>query len=285
MLLLMSRKLLVLLSILFSNHLHAQKKGDWISLFNGKDLSGWNTYLEVALDSSGTPLGTTPLGYNNDPQKIFSVVRREKMIRISGQTWGAVSTKGEFENYHLQLRFKWGKARWAEKKDAPMDSGLLYHSIGEPMYSGWLTAHEFQIEENHSGDYWSIGNVLQTIPNSFYRKQGWGYDPEGELREFGREGERRCPRATTATEYSAGEWNTLDLFCYGDTSVHLLNGKVVMVLYQSKQYINGKEIPLTKGKIQLQSEGAEVFYKDIRIRTITGLKDVLSTIKIAKPSI
>jgi hypothetical protein len=34
---------------------------------------------------------------------------------------------------------------------------------------------------------------------------------------------------------------------------------------------NGKELPLTKGKIQIQSEGAEVFYKGIKIQSIDKL--------------
>ncbi len=249
-------------------------KSEWTPLFNGKDLSGWNTYLDIALDSSGIPLGTDPLGFNNDPQGIFSVNAQEKTIRISGQTWGALSTLSEYENYHLQLKFKWGNATYAEKKDKPMDTGLLYHSIGEPMYTGWLTSQEFQIEEQHTGDYWSIGKVLQTIPNSKYRQVGWGYDAAGEMRAFGKAGERRCPRAE-ATEYPRGEWNTVELYCYKDTSVHVLNGKVVMVLYNSRHYMDGQELPLTKGKLQLQSEGAEVFYKDIRIRSIENLNQVL----------
>ena len=67
------------------------------------------------------------------------------------------------------------------------------------------------------------------------------------------------------------EWNTLDLYCHGDTSVHMINGKVMMVLYHSSQLENGHAIPLVKGKIQIQSEGAEVFYKNIIVQPLDAI--------------
>ena len=69
-----------------------------------------------------------------------------------------------------------------------------------------------------------------------------------------------------------GEWNTLDLYCFEGKSLHVVNGEVVMILKNSR-YVDedGESIPLTKGKIQLQSEAAEVFFKDIRIREIDSL--------------
>lgn len=47
-----------------------------------------------------------------------------------------------------------------------------------------------------------------------------------------------------------------------------MNGKVVMVLENSIQIDNDKRRDLTKGKIQLQSESAEIFYRNIQIRHI-----------------
>jgi hypothetical protein len=44
-----------------------------------------------------------------------------------------------------------------------------------------------------------------------------------------------------------------------------------MVLRNSRYVENGKSIPLTYGKIQIQSEAAEVYYKDIKIRTLEAL--------------
>ncbi|HUZ59441.1 MAG TPA: DUF1080 domain-containing protein [Hanamia sp.] len=72
-------------------------------------------------------------------------------------------------------------------------------------------------------------------------------------------------------ENPTGEWNTLDLYCHGDTSVQMINGKVMMVLYHSSQWDNGKVTPLVKGKIQIQSEGDEIYYKDIMIESLDAI--------------
>jgi hypothetical protein len=48
-----------------------------------------------------------------------------------------------------------------------------------------------------------------------------------------------------------------------------MNGKVNLILTKTRHIVNGKEEPLTKGKIQIQSEGAKVFYRNIQI---TGIK-------------
>ncbi len=52
-----------------------------------------------------------------------------------------------------------------------------------------------------------------------------------------------------------------------------MNGVVNMVLYNSRQIEGDIEIPLVKGKIQIQSEGAEVFYKDIKISSIDKIPE------------
>ena len=50
----------------------------------------------------------------------------------------------------------------------------------------------------------------------------------------------------------------------------------MMVLYHSQQMENGKALPLNKGKLQIQSEGAEVFYKDIVIKPLDVIPNELS---------
>jgi len=78
---------------------------------------------------------------------------------------------------------------------------------------------------------------------------------------------RHCIRAANY-EKPAGEWNTIDIYCLAGTTVHMINGKVNMVLQNSQRLVGSGAEPLTKGKIQIQSEGAEVYYRNIRIRPI-----------------
>ena len=50
--------------------------------------------------------------------------------------------------------------------------------------------------------------------------------------------------------------------------VFLSNGKVNMVLHNTRQKTAHGPAPLAKGQIQIQSEAAEVYYRDIKIRPI-----------------
>jgi hypothetical protein len=258
----------------------SQRTG-WVSLFNGNDLSGWDTYIGPPLDDLGKKLSDEPVGLNKDPRQVFTVVKqaREELIRISGENWGAISTTKEYENYHLQLLFKWGSLKWGQKKNRKRDSGLLYHSVGPQGadYGAWMRSQEFQVEEGNTGDYWGVAGATQDIPVVRKSDSEYVYDPAGQLLTFsaGEKRGRHCIKQGDA-EKPSGEWNTVDLYCHGDTSVHVVNGQVVMILYHSGQLEDRKIVPLVKGKIQIQSEGAEVFYKQIRIRPLDAIPNNFS---------
>jgi 3-keto-disaccharide hydrolase len=248
----------------------------WIQLFNGKNLDGWDTWIGPPLDNSGKKLSEIPVGLNNDPDHVFTVVDQndEKLIRISGEKWGGISTKAEFENFHLQLMFKWGTLSWGQKKGKKKDSGLLYFAVGEhgADYGAWMRSQEFQIQETDCGDYWGVAGGVTDIPAIKKSDSEYVYHPQGQLYSFNANNKigRHCIKAADA-EKPTGEWNTLDLYCHRDTSVHMINGKLMMILYNSRQWENGKESPLLKGKLQIQSEGAEIFYKQIRLRSISAI--------------
>ena len=53
---------------------------DTISLFNGKDLSSFYTFIKDR-------------GKNTDPQKVFTV--KDGVIRISGEEWGCITSNDE----------------------------------------------------------------------------------------------------------------------------------------------------------------------------------------------
>lgn len=185
-------------------------------------------------------------------------------------------TKQEFENYDLKLKVKWGEKKWAPRTDKLNDSGLLYHSIGEcgvDYWRAWMLSHEFQIMEGHMGDYWNIAGSAIDVRALM---------PEGKMCAVASD---RQPFLAIGTgtgldgfclrsedhESPRGEWTELELICFQDKSLHIVNGHVVMILRNSRYRENGKTLPLTRGKIQLQSEATEVFYKDMKIRSINAL--------------
>lgn len=244
-----------------------------VALFNGKNLSGWNTFIGPPLDDAGKKLSDIPVGLNKDPNHVFTVVNMDgvNVIRISGENWGCLYTPGEYENFHLRLLFKWGKLLWGQKKGKKMDSGILYFSTGDngADYGAWMRSQEFQVEQGNCGDYWGVAGGMEDIPVVKKSDSEYVYSPTGQMMTFSAHSPvgRHCIKEGDA-EKPTGEWNTLDLYCHGDTSVQMINGQVMMVLYHSSQWDNGHAMPLAKGKIQIQSEGAEIFYKDITIEPL-----------------
>jgi hypothetical protein len=233
-----------------------------IKLFNGKDLTNFYTYL-------GSPgKGAKPYGKNNDPEKVFTV--EGGMIRVSGKVFGCFVTEKEYENYHLVVEFKWGEKTWAPRAQRAMDSGVLLHCVGEDGAAGvWMESVECQMIEGGTGDFILVKGKNQPTLTATVAKRGGQsyYDPKGTPTSF--TGGRinwwgRDPgwkdiqgfRGKEDVEKPAGEWNTLECVCAGDTITNVLNGKVVN---------KGTNCSHTKGKILFQSEGAEVFFRSIEL--------------------
>jgi hypothetical protein len=250
----------------------------WKSLFNGEDLTGWDTYLGPEYDTIHKKWDTIPVGFNVDPLKVFDVIELggEKVMRISGEKFGGISTTREFENFHLQLQFKWGILQWPPNKKGRKDSGLMYYAVGPQGADGgfWMRSHEFQIEEGDCGDYWACAGAISDVRANKKNDSTYVYNKDGNIYTFSTVSPngRNCQKFPDA-EKPTGEWNTLDLYCFGGTSVHIVNGVVTMVLQNSRQLEGGKEIPLTKGKIQFESEGAEIFFRSIKICYINKLPE------------
>ena len=197
-------------------------------------------------------------------------------IRISGEYYGGLSTQQEFQNYHLTLQFKWGEAKIPSFKNRKRDSGVLYHATGPHGVDAkaWMRSQEFQIQEGDCGDYWGVAGAVFDIPATKNEKDHYVFNDQGPMLAFKDKTDigRWCIKSPDA-ENPTGEWNTIELYCMGDSSIHIINGVVVMKLYHSRQTDNGIETPLKKGKIQLQSEGCEVYYRALVIEPIVGMPE------------
>ena len=261
----------------------------WESLFNGKDFTGWETYIGVPHPSVDIPglernedsVYTQPVGLGNDPLNVFTIVEIDgaPALHVSGQIYGSFATVSEYGNYHLRLEAKWGEKKWAprDKDETRRNSGLLYHGTGEfgIGLNVWKVSHECQIMENDFGDSYRMGATYCDITASRHdENERYVFDPAANSVHFGH-GENLTPICSKnpVNEKPLGEWNTIELLCYEGTSVHVINGKVNMVITNSRLLIDDNEIPLTKGVIQLQSEGAEIYFRNIEIRQINKIPE------------
>jgi 3-keto-disaccharide hydrolase len=261
----------------------------WTSLWNGKDLDGWTTWMQQPPPTSDVPglkrdadgKYTEPIGSGRDPLKVFTVVSNvdgQPAIRISGEVFGELRSKVSFKNYHLRLQFKWGEKKWPPRAnpETPRDSGLLYHVHAEPGEEGrtWARSVELQIQEHDVGDLYAVGSAIavraKARPGT--KPTVYDYDPAGEWTFFSQSqgASGRCIKQPD-NEKPTGEWNTVELVAFNDDAIHVVNGKVVMRLHGPVKIKTELPTPVTSGPIILQSEGAEVFYRDIQVRQISAI--------------
>lgn len=259
-----------------------KKEEKWTSLID-RNLSNWDNYLSyrhqvgykgaVPKDDDGNEIA--PIGFNQPGYNVFTVIEEnnEPVIRISGEIYGCLVSKEEYSNYHLSLKVRWGDKKWDPRKKLLKDSGIMYHSIGpigEDYWRSWMLSQEFQIMEGHMGDFWSQKTSSIDIR---------AYIPEGSMCSVADESQPFIPFGhgaqtgfcmRSANYEKPDEWNDIDLICFDGRSLHIVNGHVVMILDNSRYSENGNSSTLVKGKIQIQSEAAEVFYKDIKIRALVN---------------
>ncbi|NML92859.1 3-keto-disaccharide hydrolase [Novosphingobium olei] len=262
-------------------------------LFDGRSLAGWDSWLGYAdpRDTYGSPSGG-PIGLNHDTTGVFRVVTEDgrPAIFTSGKIWGGLITKANYRNYHLHLQFKWGKNAWFPM---PRNNGVLYHSHGAygAFFGTWMSALEFEIVPKSVGMLLTVGDSkgthsFQTVDwrvganVSVARDRSIAY-PFRRYMPGGRLSPIQMPAfnvdAAVDAERPLGEWNTLDIYTLGDRSIHVVNGTPVLAASGlSTTDEAGRRHPLTEGRIQLQSEGAETYLRDITLTPITRLPRILS---------
>ncbi|MFY0625122.1 MAG: DUF1080 domain-containing protein [Reichenbachiella sp.] len=259
----------------------------WTDLLD-KDLSKWDIYLGIPHKNSGiegyedvedVKTGIA-LGLGNK-NNVFSVIEEnnENILKITGEIFGGLVSKQEFENYHLTFQVKWGDKKWEPRLDAKRNNGMLYHSVGafgSGLWNTWMSSLEFEVEESNFGDYISINDAnVRALSPAIKKEDGnFYFTPGAEMKSFNWAYEEtgRCFKSDDY-EKPFGQWNTLELYCFGDTAIHIVNGEVVMAIYQPEFYNGSDWIPMNKGKLQIQSEAAECYFKNIKIKPITAMDD------------
>lgn len=258
----------------------------WENLLD-KNLSKWDVFLGIPHKSSGIKgyennedvKNGTPLGIGNR-NNVFSVTKEngEEVLHITGEIFGSLNSKKEYENYHLKFDVKWGEKRWEPRLKAPRNNGVLYHSIGEygsGLWNTWMSSLEFEVEETNFGDFITINdaNVRAKCPSVKKEDGQYYYDPKAPLVGFCWKNQESGRCYAEDFEKPRGQWNTLELITFNGKSIHIVNGKVVMEVEQA-EFFNGSEwVPMVKGKLQVQSEAAEAFYKNIKLKKLTEVEN------------
>ncbi|MDX2022987.1 MAG: DUF1080 domain-containing protein [Deltaproteobacteria bacterium] len=257
----------------------------WQPLWNGRDLQGWTTWVgiphrsRVGLPLPKNPDGTyaEPLGENNDPRGVYTVVERDgqKLLRISGELFGALTTLATFGDYHLYAKWCWGEKQWKPRATGPRDAGILLHATGKHGASGpshnWMRSIECQIQEGDCGDLWSVGGVqvkARAVPYQEGATPALRFDPAARRIDVPLNDPTHEPRVRRShnAERPRGQWNVTEIITRGNAATFVVNGARVMEYEDAHILEEGRRVPLRRGRIQLQSEGAEIFFADVRLR-------------------
>ncbi|MFN4144716.1 MAG: DUF1080 domain-containing protein [Runella sp.] len=210
---------------------HATKPGKWQKLFDGKTLKGWHVYNKTNTDGWEVVDGT---------------------ITTKGKA-GDLTTDQEFESFELEFEFK------VQPKG---NSGVIYKVIEDPKHPSYYSGPEYQVIDDEGYPPFNDGGKMVSINDK--QKTAANYDMQ-------------APSKFVAKK--AGEWNKGKIVIKGNHIEHWLNGEKVV------EYEYGGEVwkeqlakskfskwtyatPHAKGKIALQGHGDEVWYKNIRIRTL-----------------
>jgi hypothetical protein len=225
------------------------KPDTWTPLFNGKDFSGWEKWL-------------TGVGADNDPGGVFTVAAEDgaPAVRISGTRNGSLATRAEYADYHLRLQFKWAPGT------TDGNSGVIYHGFGPGKLNEWfLPGAEYGV---NVGPKWTPGGTFWTPGNPVG-------DVELDNGVYKRGAPKRAIAGVTASSsgalQKADDWNTVEILTVGGTAIHLLNGKVVLVVTNLRRKTATGEAPLRSGRIQLESGLGTIFYRNIEIRPIKAV--------------
>jgi hypothetical protein len=186
-------------------------------------------------------------GVGVDPDQVFTW--HDGMLHISGQHYGYLATKQtNFSNYKLVAEFKWGNETWAPRKNNARDGGVLVHGGGKDMV--WPRSIEAQLIEGGTGDVLVVNGAYLTVGGKTLGPKTARFDRPGRnpwKDELGFRGPNEI-------EKPHGRWNRLEILCDGDRVKVSVNGHTT---------IDGTNASPTSGKIVLQSEGAEIFFRRV----------------------
>ncbi|CAA9337513.1 CBM32 / CBM47 [uncultured Microcoleus sp.] len=239
----------------------------WTPLFNNQNLDGWYTWLPST-------------GKNNDPKGVFKVENGmlhflDIPVTDQDEDFGYLATNNEYSNYRLRFEYKWGQKKFPPRAFDKRDSGLLYHVGGADQI--WPHSFECQVQEGDTGDYFLLGgdlrlstlvaNLSASINEHVYKEDGFPYTTQNSEFVITKGG----------TFDSLTDWNTVEVIVSRDAAVHIVNGQInnrATRLQQSDPNNPAQKVPLTKGRIVFQAEGAEIFYRNIEIKPLPTNQDL-----------
>lgn len=248
----------------------------WVRLFNETNLDGWHIVIRNAR--------------SDDPDHLVQIDHGQiHMYKDAAagtpQPAGYIITEKEYSHYHLKLEYKWGEKRFKPRANGRRDAGILYHVVGKD--GVWPRSIECQIQENDVGDIFTVNTRLTALVSSISTNpvtvlitnaqgsvqtnhpiQPVFLDPEAGGITYVHGVDNGIRRVIRNPMNEQEGWNRVELIVRGDDATYIVNGKINNHATRIQQKVDNQWVPLIKGRIGLQLEFAEVFYRNIQIKEL-----------------
>jgi hypothetical protein len=236
--------------------------GDWIRLFNGRDLTGWT--VKIAKHPVGENFGDTFRVVNG-----VLAVNYTQYDAFDGQ-FGHLFYNTPYSYYHIVVEYRFigppqrGAPEWAYR-----NNGIMIHS---------QDPHTMRVEQDFpiSVEFQLLGGLSDGKP----RPTGNMCSPGTDVDINGAMARSHCVNSTSRT-YDGDQWVTAEAIVLGDSLItHIVDGDTVM--RYTKPRIGGGTVsgydpavkrdgtPLTSGYIALQSEGHATEFRRVELLNLKG---------------
>ena len=239
----------------------ADDAGAWKPLFNGRNLNGWSTHY-ASKPGDKTPPAAAFFRVEDGAIHVYPV-----QAAGTEQPNAYLLSDSEHQDYKLSLEYKWGEKKFAPRLNLVRDAGLLYH-VHRQRPNDWPAAIESQIQEGDVGDLWAVSARASSAIDPRTRRFAL-LENGGVPVTVGNDGKFERVRHGRVNEYPG--WNTLEVIVQGDRAMHIVNGVPNLRVndMQAWDATSSSWVKLDHGRIALQAESAELYYRNVRIRPLT----------------
>lgn len=212
-----------------------------------------------------------------DPEHVFRL--ENGVLRCGDEDMGYVATREAYKDFHLSVEYRWGRKNPNDKY--VRNSGVLLHGVGPDGSANgvWMTSIECQLAQGCEGDLILIKgkgadgkpypatitsntNIAedgktrwqkQGKPTVYSGKQFWWSKHQPFFKEL------IDTRGQNDVASPLGEWTKVECLCKGSRVTIKINGETVNDCFDANP---------AAGKILLQSEGHEVFFRNLELRPL-----------------
>jgi Domain of Unknown Function (DUF1080) len=239
----------------------AADTGEWIELFNGKDLTGWTPKIK------GHDAGDNYANTFRVKDGVLAV-SYDDYEGAFNERFGHLFYNEHFSNYILRLEYRVvgdqmeGAPAWARANSGVMIHGQTPESMGRDQ--DFPVSIEVQFLAGQGDETRPTGNLC--TPGTHVVRDGKLYTPH-------------IANSSSKT-YPVGEWVAVEVEVHGDKLIrHQVNGETVLEYSGSqldekdtdaqKLLASGATKEVTGGTISLQSESHPVEFRNVKLKRLS----------------